>query len=102
MYVKAGAHAESRTGEEYGLGVLVQHTSHNFPTDEQETCLAFLDSEPLMEIDTCHKQWHRRLEAEGAKPYAIDISTEGYGESRAYLVPKSWVKLPGPGRTSRK
>ena len=81
-------------------GVLVQHTGQHY--EELETCLAIIDAQLMLEIDTCNKQWHRRLEVEGAKPYAIDASLDGHGEARAYLVPKSWVKLPGPGRTTRK
>ncbi len=83
-------------------GVFIQHSSQHFPLEERETCLALIDSEPMMEIDTCYEQWHRRLEAEGAQPYAIDAALDGHGESRSYQVPKSWVRLPGPLKPRRK
>ena len=76
-------------------GVRVQHTAETFPRPEQETSFSLIDTEAKMEINTCSKAWQRRLEAEGAQPWSIDAARDGHGECRCYLVPKSWVKLPG-------
>jgi hypothetical protein len=65
-----------------------------FPLVEQETSVNFLENQPLAEINTCRKDWHRRLENEGARPQSIDAARDSGGEFRWYLVPKSWVKLP--------
>ncbi len=50
------------------MGVPVQHSADSFPRAEQETSSAFTDAETMMEIGTCNKSWHRRLEAEGCRP----------------------------------
>jgi len=75
-------------------GVKVQHTANDFPRAERETALSFIESEPMMEINTCQAVWQRRLESCGATPQGIDSPLDALAEFRWYIVPKSWAKLP--------
>lgn len=76
-------------------GVRIQHTGESFPRSEQETSCSMIDTQAKLEINTCHKAWQRRLEAEGAVPWTIDAARDGHSECRCYRVPRSWAKLPG-------
>ena len=81
------------------LGVRVQHTIGDLPRSERETGLSFIDSESVAEVNTCRKDWMRRLENDGAVPESIQTYEDGEGEFRWYVIPKGWVKKPS--RTSR-
>jgi hypothetical protein len=84
-----------KSAEEWAAeGVLLQHTAEHFPLAEQESSVNFLQTEPLAEVNTCRKDWHRRLENEGARPESIDAARDGHGEFRWYRIPKGWLKLP--------
>jgi hypothetical protein len=67
----------------------VQHTAYHFAPEENETTINFLETEPLAEINTCRKDWHRRLENEAARPESIDAARDGGGEFRWYKVPNA-------------
>jgi hypothetical protein len=75
-------------------GILLQHTADHFGLPEQETSVNFLQTGVLAEVNTCRKDWHRRLEGEGARPESIDAARDGGGEFRWYKIPRHWVKLP--------
>ena len=84
-----------RSAEEWkSEGVLVQYSTGDFPKSERETSLSFIATEPLMEINTCNKSWHRRLEQAGAKPESIQVHEGAAAEFRWYLTPRRWSKLP--------
>lgn len=84
-----------RTAPEWAeLGVRVQHTTGDLPRSERETGVSFIDSEDTAEVNTCRKDWMRRMENDGAVPESIQTFQDGEGEFRWYVVPKGWVKKP--------
>ena len=58
---------------------------------------SFIETEALMEINTCDRAWQRRLENDGAGPGYIQVYDGAAAEFRWYLVPRSWAKLPARG-----
>ncbi|MBI2853305.1 MAG: hypothetical protein HYX87_00090 [Chloroflexi bacterium] len=55
----------------------------------QETIVSFIDGEDSANIFTCSRRWQRHLAKLGINP------NQGKG-GHDYVVPKSWIKLPGP------
>ena len=72
----------------------VHRASGEFHKAERETALAFIKTKPLMEINTCHRTWRRRLDNDGARPESILVAEGAAAEFRWYLVSRDWVKLP--------
>jgi len=84
-----------RTAEEWAtLGIKVQKTTGDFPRDERETGLSFLGVDKEVEVNTCHTDWMRRLEQDGAIPQSIQVYDQSDGEFRWYIIPRTWVKPP--------
>ena len=75
-------------------GVRVQRALGDFPMFERETAISFIETEPLMEVNTCDRAWQRRLENDGARPESIQVYDGAAAEFRWYLTPRSWSKLP--------
>ena len=87
--------AKYRTAEEWAsLDIRVQKTSGDLPRSERETTVAFINSERDAEVITCEASWMRRLERDGAVPQSIQVFEGGEGESRWYVIPKSWARMP--------
>jgi hypothetical protein len=94
---KAGKFLSAEEWEQ--KGVRVQRTTGELPRTERETSLAFLEAGDLsgdLEVSTCHPTWQKRMERMGAIPQSIQLFEHGEGESRWYIVSKSWVKMPSP------
>ena len=89
------------TAREWGeRGVNVQHDTGDFPRAERETTVAFLSDQRTAEVVTAEKSWMRRLESDGAIPETIYSFNKSDGESRFYIIPRSWVKRPYKSKRS--
>jgi len=87
--------AKYRTADQWAtLGVRVQRAAGDFPREERETGLSFIGIEKEVEVNTCHPDWMRRLEQDGAIPQSIQVYDQSDGEFRFYVIPRSWVKPP--------
>jgi len=63
---------------------------------ERETCVNFMETDPLADFRTSDLACIRRLEAMGIAPIKIVAFETGTGQTRYYQVPRRWIRRPYP------
>ena len=71
----------------------------NLTASEREPILLFDDGTDTATLETCNKQWKKRMDALCVKNQACSLVSET-AYSKKYRFPKTWVKVQMPRQLS--